>query len=144
MQRYDATSGTWVVEDQSSTELSSWQGFFVERSDPGGTEPGAASLTFDPAGRIATAPFVGSKSEETEPDVRRARLALGLTVTSAEGDTLSRDAAAQVLFDARATRGWDPWDVSKLTPLASEYALVAPEGTGRGDTLVSKAVESRS
>jgi len=143
VQRYDATTDTWVVEDQSTTDLAAWQGFFIERTDPGGATPGASSATFDPAGRIPNPPFVGSMSREEAPPVQQARIAFELVVTGAEGDTLSRDAAAQVLFDERAAVQWDAWDGSKLVPLGAEYALLAPEGLGRDSTATRKAVESR-
>lgn len=140
VQRYDATRGTWVVEDQSSAQLAEWQAFFIERTDFSGGQ-GATSLTFDPSGRIVDVPFVGSKTKKNLPR-RRATLGLALHVTGAEGDTVSQDRAAQIVFDAQASEDWDPYDATKLPPLSSEYALLAPLGSRHGN-VVDKAVESR-
>lgn len=141
VQRYDAYDGTWVVTDQADAEVAAWQAFFVERTDVVGGQ-GATTLQFDPAGRTTGAPFVGSKSERVSQE-RRAAIGLALHVTDAQGDTVSHDRAARVVFTDDATTDWDARDASKLAPLRFEYALLALRGQSRADSLTDKAVESR-
>lgn len=142
VQRYDAATESWVLETQSDTELAGWQAFFIERTDFSGGA-GATSLTFSPQGRIVDAPFVGSKTNAGSPQ-RRATIGLSLRVTNSDGDTTNHDRAAQVVFDERASAGWDAFDATKLAPLSSSYVLLAPQGRGRSDSLIDKSVESRS
>ena len=142
VQRYDATTGSWVVETQSNTDLADWQAFFIERTDVSGNA-GATDLTFSSTGRIVDAPFIGSEPQNAAPPQQRATLGLSLRVTSAAGDTVSYDRAARVVFDDKAATGWDTFDATKLTPLNATYALLAPQGRGRSDSLVDKSVESR-
>jgi len=142
VQRYDATTESWVLEAQSDTRLAGWQAFFIERTDVGGGA-GATSLTFSPQGRIVDAPFVGSKTNAA-PSRRRATIGLSLQITNSAGDTTNHDRAAQVVFDDRASADWDAFDATKLTPLSSSYVLLAPQGRGRTDSLIDKSVESRS
>lgn len=140
VQRYDASLGAWMLDDQSSAELAGWEAFFIERTDYSGGH-GATSLTFDPSGQTVDAPFVESTTDEALAH-QRATLGMALHVTSAEGDTVSRDPALRFVFDERATTAWDPFDASKLTPFSSQYALLAPQGNRNG-SVVDKAVESR-
>ncbi|MFB6231463.1 MAG: T9SS type A sorting domain-containing protein [Salinibacter sp.] len=141
VQRYDTDAGTWVAESQSSAKVAGWEAFFVERTDYSGGQ-GATSLTFDPGGRTIGVPFGGSKSKDASPR-RHASLGLALHVRGAAGDTLGRDHALRVVFDERATKHWDSFDASKLTPLDAEHALLPLLGTGRDGSRTEKAAESR-
>jgi len=136
----------------ASDVISAWQGFFVERTNPGGGGPpcstppgsGQCELTFDTAG-ITTGDrrIVGSKS--TLSPRPHARIPLKLTVTGPDGDQVARDEAASIYFHPDATDGWDAFDASKLTPLTRRYALLGPVGAVR-DTAAAptiKAQESR-
>ncbi|NBC86435.1 MAG: T9SS type A sorting domain-containing protein [Bacteroidetes bacterium] len=144
-------TGNMVLQSGSDV-ISAWQGFFVERTNPGGGGPpcstppgsGQCELTFDTAG-ITTGDrrIVGSKSTATD---RSVRVPLQLTVTNDTGDQVARDEAASLYFHPDATEGWDAFDASKLTPLTSRYALIGPVGALR-DTAAApaiKAQESRS
>ena len=141
-------TGNMVLQSGSDV-ISAWQGFFVERRNPGGGGPpcstppgsGQCQLTFKNSG-ITTGDrrIVGSKSAESDPSVR---LPLKLTVTNRDGQQIARDEAASIHFHSDATVGWDGFDASKLQPLASTYAVIGPFGQARGDSVTVKAVESR-
>jgi hypothetical protein len=141
-------TGNMVLQSGSDV-ISAWQGFFVERRNPGGGGPpcstppgsGQCQLTFKNSG-ITTGDrrIVGSKSAESDPSVR---LPLKLTVTNRDGQQIARDEAASIHFHSDATAGWDGFDASKLQPLAGTYAVIGPFGQARGDSVTVKAVESR-
>jgi len=141
-------TGNMVLQPGSDV-ISAWQGFFVERTSPGGggpqcsTPPGSeqCQLTFNSSG-ITTGDrrIVGSKSAGPDPSIR---LPLKLTVTNGAGKQIARDEAASIYFHPDATEGWDGFDASKLQPLSGSYAVIGPVGQARGDSVKVKAVESR-
>ena len=121
--------------------VSAWQGFVVERNSTGS---GPTQLTFNSVGKTTgTRTIVGSNAASEAAGPVAARLGLKLTVTGADGQQVARDEAASVTFHPNATAGWDAHDASKLTPLASQYAVIGPVGTIRDGTADIKAVESR-
>jgi len=118
--------------------VSAWQGFVVERTTTGS---GDTELTFNANGTTdGPRSIVGGKSKTSSPG---ARMELKLVVENDEGRQIARDEAATIAFEDGATVGWDAFDASKLTPLASRYAVVGPVGPVRGDSTDVKAVESR-
>ena len=118
--------------------VSAWQGFVVERTTTGS---GDTQLTFNANGTTdGPRGIVGGKSKTSFPGVR---MELRLVVENDEGRQIARDEAATIAFEDGATVGWDAFDASKLTPLASRYAVVGPVGPVRGDSTDMKAVESR-
>ena len=111
------TAGTYVPIDRTSptAALAVWQGVFAEITS--GT--GAVTFSFDATAAVPAQPaFVGRP-------VAEAGVALALTGTTAQG-AATRDEAAIVRFAQGASAGWDAHDASKLTPLGSSYALLAP------------------
>ena len=122
--------------------ISAWQGFFVERETPG---TGDTQLTFNKNGRVGddSRDIVGSKAEGPGSEALAARIGLEMTVEDGDGTQIARDAAASVKWHENATDGWDAFDATKLTPLASSYATIAPVGPTRDGTPALKAQESR-
>jgi hypothetical protein len=86
---------------------------------------------------------VGSKAEGPGSEALAARIGLEMTVEDGDGTQIARDAAASVKWHENATEGWDAFDATKLTPLLSTYATIAPVGPTRDGTPALKAQESR-
>jgi hypothetical protein len=100
------------------------------------------------AARTTGGAFVGRTAAPFASDVRVVGFALHAgTAGGTAGGTSgpvgpALDRAALLYFRPEATGGWDPWDVTKLAPLASAYATVAFGGERDGGP-VAKAQESR-
>ncbi|HEX9953135.1 MAG TPA: lamin tail domain-containing protein [Rubricoccaceae bacterium] len=115
-----------TADGDASDDIPVWQGFFAEFFTS--AEIAAPTLPVD---------IRYSQSAIVPPGVQLAGrsgeagqlvgVALdGVTATGAR----THDEAAGVYVSAEATDGWDPFDASKLAPLAGPYATVAPVGPG--------------
>ncbi|MGM0706327.1 MAG: T9SS type A sorting domain-containing protein, partial [Bacteroidota bacterium] len=146
-----STKGSYETVDISTTSndlapdgrvISAWQGFFVERDNEGA---GDTELTFNANGRTsADRSIVGSNAEGPRSEsAQQARIGLALTVEDDDGAQIARDEAASIKWHENATDGWDAFDATKLTPLTSSYATIAPVGETRDGTTALKAQESR-
>ena len=119
VQVYDPVLGFQQLPRDVTTELSTWQGFFVEALGAGDV-----TVTYDADTRTGTdGTLVGRTAA-----VQGVALALaGLTADNAA--TADR---ALVHVTEAATAGFDADDASKLTPPAAPYALLAAVGTRQG------------
>ncbi len=121
--------------------ISAWQGFFVERTNPGS---GDTELTFNTSGRVGddSRDIVGSNAEGPGSALS-ARMAFALTVDDGSGTQIARDEAASIKWHENATDEWDAFDATKLTPFSSSYATIGPVGTVRDGSTAVKAQESQ-
>jgi surface protein len=114
VQVWDPDQDAFVPRDRSTNEtVAGMQGFVAERSTSG---TGPTSLTFSAGGTQAggLGQFIGKSVSDT---IQTAPVELALSVTGADGDTLSTDRMT-VRFDERAAPGWDAYEATKLTPPA--------------------------
>jgi len=122
---WDPADGTFsTLTRDDANLLAVFQGAFVEVDSPddAGT---TATVTFLAAGRSGTA--------TTELPARRAPDRVSLVL---EGDLSTGvhivDRAAQVRVVEGASAGWDVYDLTKLYPPPSRYALLAPTSVREG------------
>ncbi len=121
---WDPADGTFsTLARDDANVLAVFQGAFIEVAEPSGAGP--ATVTFLAAGRSGDA--------TTELPARRAPDRLSLVL---EGDLVSGthvvDRAAQIRAVEGAGAGWDVYDLTKLYPPPSHYALLAPTSTRDG------------
>ncbi|HEX9951745.1 MAG TPA: lamin tail domain-containing protein [Rubricoccaceae bacterium] len=108
-----------ISDGDPADDVAVWQGFFAEFT-AAPTLP--VTFTYDAGARTVTTPtFVGK-------NIAAQRVALTLDGATAAGPT--HDEAATLWFSDAATAGWDADDASKLAPLASPSATLAPVGPG--------------
>jgi hypothetical protein len=123
--------------------LAPWQGFFVEREAPSADSDnngGPSSLTFDVADRTdGPDRIIGARA--TTGAHEAGRVGFELRVHNSNGNLLARDQAARLTLRSTASLGYDAWDATKLTPLASSFATVSIRGTGPDGTPLRKAAE---
>ncbi len=126
-------SGSYDVVTGS---LSTWQGFFIENNT-------ATGLLVPTNARNVTGTFLG-RDGSLYSNTASATLAFELTGTDAASGQPTVDRAAYLAVRAEdATDGWDVWDASKLSPLATAYATVAFQGERDGSPRL-KAQDSRA
>jgi len=128
-----------TAQPATEREIAPGQGFFVERNDVvDDGSPRAEALTFDAAfarSRLLEPPtFIGSQATDGTSGPIGRQLALQLTVRDGSGSVTALDRAASVYFREGARTGEDRYDASKLTPLASSYALLGVQGPDRNNT----------
>jgi len=142
VQVWDPSGGgqwTLITQGEADDTIPAWQGFFVEREQPG---RGQTRLTFRADGRQSgPGDLIGSASSlrvagthgaatTNEP----ARLNLSLVVTR-EADTLARDGAA-LSFRDPADEGWDAYEATQLPPpTADTYATLSSPLRRNGDVV---------
>jgi hypothetical protein len=130
-----AGGGTYVgraLGPPSSDVVGVGQGFFLECNT---VDTCPTQVTLDKSGRTSgDRDVIGYKntSAKTLPS-QFASLSLSLAV-EADGDTVSTDEAATVLFYDEASAGWGRYDATKLAPFDWKYATIAPLSAA-GDTL---------
>ncbi|HEX9951185.1 MAG TPA: choice-of-anchor J domain-containing protein [Rubricoccaceae bacterium] len=119
-----------------SGSISTWQGFFIENNT-------ATALAVPTNARQTNGTFLG-RDGALYTNTATGTLAFELTGTDATtgGQTVDRAATLAVRAE-EAVDGWDMWDASKLSPLASAYATVAFQGERDGEARL-KAQDSRA
>ena len=109
-----------ITQGVADDTIAAWQSFFVQRASVGS---GQTELTFDPAGRGGDAGSLRGAGQAGSP-VAQAVMELSLEVT-AQSEVIARDGVT-VLFDGRATVGWDALEATQLAPPnASSYATLS-------------------
>jgi hypothetical protein len=125
-QVWDQSAGSYtgLSTGPSSDVVGVGQGFFLECSTIGDCP---TQVTLQTSGRVAgDRDVLGyAKSAANNLPDRFASMSMQLTVES-EGDTVSTDKAAEVLFYEKASKGWGQYDATKLGPLTRSYATVGP------------------
>ena len=156
VQVYDPEAGGYVLvapsadggEAGGGDDLAVWQGAWIERTDAASpTYP--LTLTYAASARTGgddAGPFVGRTSGPVAAGVEssqtRVEFALTGTVEGPNGRADVYDGAAAIVIADDVETDWDAWDASKLDPVETPFALVAPVGPGRDGTEVEKASES--
>ena len=115
-----------TADGDASDDIPVWQGFFAEffTSDVSAAPTLPVDIRYSQGAIVPPGVQLAGRSGEAGQLVG---LALdGVTATGAR----THDEAAGVYVAADATDGWDPFDASKLAPLAGSYATVAPVGPG--------------
>ena len=118
-QVYDPVAGFQQLPRDNTTELSTWQGFFVEA-----LAAGNVTITYDAATRTGTNGTLVGRTVVVQG------VTLALAGLTAESATTADRALVQVT--EAATTGFDADDASKLTPPAGPYALLAAVGVREG------------
>jgi hypothetical protein len=134
VQVWDPDQDAFVPRDRSTNEtVAGMQGFVAERSTSG---TGPTSLTFSAGGTQAggLGQFIGKSVSDT---IQTAPVELALSVTGADGDTLSTDRMT-VRFDERAAPGWDAYEATKLTPPAPNGYATLTSPIERAGTLARR------
>ncbi len=121
--------------------LAVWQGAFGELVPAAAGNPVTVTYAFAQTQPGTTPPFYGKDADTAMAEAAPPAVFLALTGTLASGAPVA-DRAAVVRFMGAAEAGWDALDASKLTPLASDYALLAPAIT-RDGAPYRLAVDSR-
>ena len=127
--------------DVAADNISVWQGMWLERSAVSVAYP--MTITYAASARtdgVGEGIFVGRSGETVAHGLRTLRFEMRGTVGPNARPVY--DGAASVFFAEGASEAWDGYDASKLGPLASPFALLAPVGQNRSGTLVRKAAES--
>ncbi len=134
VQVYNPSGGAFVLLS-GATRLAVWQGAFAELVPTAAGQPMTVTYAYASTDTGAPPPFYG-RGTAGDPSVRFA-----LTGTLTAGVAVT-DSAAVVRLVAGAEAGWDPFDLSKLTPLAAGYATLAPV-IDRDGTPYRLAIDSR-
>src|SRR5690606_13064869 len=114
-QVWDPAAGSFALTSDPTLNdvVAAWQGIMIEN----GT---ATGLTIPASARTTGGTFLRGATPR--------RVAFELEGTDATAGTPLIDRAIQLYFHPDGTDGWDLWDASKLTPIASAYATLAFEG----------------
>ncbi|HEX9952923.1 MAG TPA: lamin tail domain-containing protein [Rubricoccaceae bacterium] len=112
-----------VADGNAADDVAVWQGFMAEFF----AAPALPfSFAYDEAARTRTVPpFSGRPGGAAD----YAHVGLALDGTMASGAVI-HDEAASLYFSDLAGLGWDPYDASKLPPMAAPAATIAPIGPG--------------
>ena len=124
-------------------DLAVWQGAWLERTD-GASPAYPMALVYDVDQRVGTqnpSIFYGRSGNAPVADTR-ATVRFELMGSTADGGVF--DGAAAVIFADDASAEWDLRDASKLAPVASPFAMLAPMGENREGAETQKAAESQS
>ena len=128
-QIWDGDIGSYVLSTEQEGQIAPYQGFFVQNGD-------ASSVTFStdrPPKKILARKVSNNPSD---PAI------IGFEVSDADSGRIL-DKATALYFSDSATPGWDSWDMQKLSPLQSDYAILGIRSTdGTGDAIL-KAEESQ-
>ena len=127
-QVYDPAIGSYLLTTNMGGRIASWQGMMIENST-------ATGLTIPLSARTTGGVFEGLTTAQR-------MVAFTLDATDATTGLPTSDQALALYFHPDGTEAADLWDASKLTPLASAYALLAFEGS-RDGAPVLRAQESR-
>ncbi len=138
-----ASTGTFVTlglgGDAVPDVLAVWQGAMAELVPSAAGAAVTVTYSYAQTQPGTSPPFYGKTGEPAASVPPTVLFALAGTLT--DGTTVT-DQAAAVRFVDGAEPGWDALDASKLMPLASAYALVAPVGE-RDGAPYRLAVDSR-
>ncbi len=118
----DITSSvTDGVSDVTTDNVAPWQGMFAQATGGAATK----TFTYSWGGAVSSGSttFIGKNTASSQ--VRLGFRLEGLT----QAGVSTEDEMARVLFAEDAMADWDQHDASKLYPLSSPYAVVAPVGT---------------
>jgi len=138
--------GQWTLITQGGPDdtIPAWQGFFVERDQPG---RGQTRLTFRADGRQSgPGDLIGSASpllaaNPTESATSGpARLDLSLVVTR-EADTLARE-GVRLSFREQARTGWDSYEATQLPPPTEDTYATLNSPLQRSEDVVRRALAS--
>lgn len=129
-QIWDGSTDSYILSTEQGDRIAPFQGFFLQNKD-------AVSLTFQSNNTI---------TEPTTPKITGVTgkpAIIGFRISDADSASNGvLDEAAALYFGSDAIAGWDKWDVQKLTPLQSDYAILSIKGTKDGQTVL-KAEESQ-
>jgi hypothetical protein len=141
-----SNGGQWTLITQGGPDdtIPAWQGFFVEREQPG---QGPTSLTFRADGRqsgpgdlIGSASPLLSASRQGSATSEPARLDLSLVVAR-EADTLARE-GVRLSFRQQADAGWDPYEATQLPPPTEDTYATLNSPLQRNGAVVRRALAS--
>ena len=127
-QVWDGETGSYILSTELGNQIAPFQGFFIQNQD-------AESVTFHT--NSSPGKVLASKVNVNSPDPA----IIGFEVSEADSDIVL-DKAAALYFSDDAVSGWDKWDMQKLLPLQSEYAILGIKGTRDGNAIL-KAEESQ-
>lgn len=149
VQVWDSDVGSYkaVGPDAGQQELSPWQGFVAERDK---FSSGTTTLTFsnsaqqslsaDDATFYSTEPVAEGGLGKSHSSL--SRIGFQLEGRDEEGNRLSTDQAAALLFTDQAEEGEDPHDLTKLDPNTVPSATISFESTHRPDTTTLRAISA--
>ncbi len=127
-QVWDGETGSYILSTELGNQIAPFQGFFIQNQD-------AESVTFNT--NSSPDKVLASKVNVNPLDP----VIIGFEVSDADSDIVL-DKAAALYFSNNATSDWDRWDMQKLLPLQSEYAILGIKGTRDGKAIL-KAEESQ-